>query len=83
MVYTMVRPSPLLQAWRLVKCAGDALQAPKEGWQENVAYLCVRLDISLREFSSSSHHSSTLSSSFYLSSFCLIPTSSPLHPQAV
>ena len=29
------------QAWRLIKCVGDSLQAPKEGWQ-TVAYLCVR-----------------------------------------
>merc|ERR1719187_673310 len=26
---------------RLVRCSGDSLQAPKEGWQEHVAYLCV------------------------------------------
>merc|ERR1719471_397271 len=34
--------NPDTQGWRLVRCAGDALQAPKEGWQEHVAYLCVR-----------------------------------------
>ena len=74
----MVRPSPLHQAWRLVKCVGDALQAPKEGWQVNVAYLCVRsvgILLPLHTIASPPCHL------IFLTPLCLPPPSSPLNPR--